>query len=196
MSNQIHNFLSLSKKLFFEPSLFLCLISCFSSLRRPYSLSVPCFLDFWAVLEITFLDFLFYLSSFRVSSQKIVVVFGHNFQKISLILVRKITLGKNPLFSWFWHFFYFWFVFFMHDLEFFHFLSFSYKYLVSFVLISFFLLKKKNTSKNKLILFIFVFTLLVLTLPEMLSLDVFILSFFSIIQIKKREKDRKSKRRK
>ena len=30
---------------FFEPSLFLCLISCFSSLRRPYSLSVPCFLD-------------------------------------------------------------------------------------------------------------------------------------------------------
>ena len=48
-----------------------------------------------------------------------------------------------------------------------------------FVFISLFLLKK-NTSKNKLILFIFVFTLLVLTLPELLSLAVFILSFFSV----------------
>ena len=168
------------RRLFFEPSLLLCFISCFSSLRRPYSLSVPCFLDFWAVLEITFLDFLFIYLLFE-SLQNIVVVFGHNFQKISLILVRKSSLGKNPCFRDF-DIFLLLICFFV-----FHAWSAIFPFFVFFVQISWFLfvfislfLLKKNTSKNKLILFIFVFTLLVLTLPELLSLVVFILSFFSV----------------
>ena len=162
---------------FFEPSLFLCLISCFSSLRRPYSLSVS-FFYFWAVLEITFLDFLFIYLLFGFLS-KFVVVFGHTFQKISLILVRKITLGKNPCFRDFD-------IFFTFDL-FFSCMILNFSFFVFFVQISCFFclnlfvsVQEKNTSKNKLTLFIFVFTLLVLTLPELLSLVVLILSFFSV----------------
>ena len=153
---------------FLNPPFFLCLISCFSSLRRPYSLSVPCFLDFWAVLEITFLDFLFIYLRFG-SLQKIVVVFGHNFQKISLILVRKITLGKKPLFSWFWHFLLL--IFFMHDLHFSFFLSFSCKYLVSFCFLNLFVSvqKKKPRKTNWSTLFLCLLSLFLLFLSCSLS---------------------------
>ena len=155
---------------------FLCLISCFSSLRRPYSLSVPCFLDFWAFLEITFLDFLFIYLRFG-SLQKIVVVFGHNSQKISLILVRKSSLGRNPCFRDFDIFFAF---------DFFHawslifpFLSFSCKYLVSFVLNLFVSVQKKKTSKNKIDpLYFYVYS--PCSYSSWVALVVFILSFFSV----------------
>ena len=46
--------------------------------------------------------------------EKLSFVFGQNFQKISLIIVRKNTLGRNPCFRDFDNFFYF-FSFFMHD---------------------------------------------------------------------------------
>ena len=180
MSNQIQKFLFFffEEDCFLNPPFFLCLISCFSSLRRPYSLSVPCFLYFWAVLEITFLDFLFIYLGFG-SLQKIVVVFGHNFQKISLILNRKITVGKKNLCFRNFDNFLLLICFFFHAWSsiFPFFCLFRANILFLFVLISLFLLKK-NTSKNKLILFIFVFTLLVLTLPELLSLVV-LFSLFS-----------------
>ena len=44
--------------LIFEPSFLLCFVLCFSSLRRPYSLSLPCFTVFLTFLDILFLDFL------------------------------------------------------------------------------------------------------------------------------------------
>ena len=92
-------------------------------------------------------------------------------------MLEKLLLEKTLCFSDF-DFFLLLICFFMHDLQFFLFLSFSCKYLVSFVLISLFLKKKK--LEKQIDPFIFVFTLLVLTLPELLSLVVFILSFFSV----------------
>ena len=87
------------KCLFFEPSLFLCFISCFSSLRRPYPLFVPCFYWFWAFLDITVLDFLlsiFFLGLF----EKLSFCFGQKIsKKISLILYKKMFfLLSKPLF--------------------------------------------------------------------------------------------------
>ena len=44
--------------LIFELSFLLCFVSCFSSLRHPYSLSLPCFTGFQRFLMFFFLDFL------------------------------------------------------------------------------------------------------------------------------------------
>ena len=82
---------------FFLNPPFFCFISCFSSLRRPYPLFVPCFYWFWAFLDITVLDFLlsiFFLGLF----EKLSFCFGQKIsKKISLILYKKCFFVEQTL---------------------------------------------------------------------------------------------------
>ena len=86
------------RRLFFEPSLFSVFNLVFFLIASSLFLVCSMFFEknFERFLKLLFL--IFFLSIFFSGLQKIVVVFGHNFQKISLILVRKITLGKNLCF--------------------------------------------------------------------------------------------------
>ena len=146
------------------------------------SLFLVCSMFFWIFERFSKLLYLIFFLSIIFSGlfRKMSLFLDTTFKKYHSFLLWKITFGKNPCFLDFDLFFFafdFFFSCMIFNISFFVFLV---QTSCFFCLNLFVSVQKKKNSKNKLILFNFVFTLLVLTLPELLSLVVFILHFFSV----------------
>ena len=158
--------------LIFELSFLLCFVSCFSSLRHPYSLSLPCFTGFQRFLMFLFLDFL------------VSIFFSGLVQKFSAWLLdksckKKKCLKETLVFLDFNHFccrFVFSCIIFKNILPLFFF-QMSLKNILFLLAQSHCFCSKKNLTQKKLDFLYFMFALLVVTLLILLAFLWF--SFFS-----------------